>query len=173
MAQALMWAIGSNLNRHPSPVGASTRGFTLVEILVVLVIVGIAVSLATLTLGAGTRPDAAAAHALMSQIATARDLAESSGRATLLRFGKAPLGELLHRDDEGRWQALSQDPAAPSVDFAITRVSIAGVTTPTEVPIVFSPEGVGRGVAITFTAGGTTRTLQLDAANGLALVAAP
>lgn len=167
-----MWVTGSrataDAERGSHPVRGAAHGFTLVEILVVIVIVGVAVSLTSLSLGAGIRADAAAAQMLGDRVASARDLAESSGRPTALRFGTNPLGELSHRSADGDWQVVKADGNNPT-GTAISRITQGGVATALDQPIVFSPEGVSHGVTITFFAAGVSRTLHMDSANRIVM----
>lgn len=70
-----------------SETGASNSGFTLLEMMVVLVIMGITLTLVTLSFRApGTRPLAEQAHHLVMALNAARDESELEGKPILFRL---------------------------------------------------------------------------------------
>jgi type II secretion system protein H len=148
------------------------RGFTLIEVLVVLLIIGIVVAMTGLTLGAGTRSEVRDFAVLVDRLASARDLAETSGRATAVRFDEDSAGVVWQRDQEGEWQRLPTTPELAR-DLKIVRIEQAGRVIPLARPIVFGPDGVGHGFSITVTSHGVVRTVVADAANTIRLLASP
>ena len=113
------------------------RGFTLVEILAVLAVIGIIVALAQVRFArdpAQTLRGEARRVALVLELA--RDEAMMRG-CTVAWIARSD----SHRIECRRAQAtLAANPWAPGV--ALERVSIAGVPVPRESPLLFTPSGI-------------------------------
>ncbi len=96
-----------------SPPSASTRsvsGFTLVELMVTLVLVGLLGTAVALTAPAILAPERSAMEQLAVQMGGARDEAILSGRAVRLQLDATGY-RFEHRDFE-RWQPLERPPLA-------------------------------------------------------------
>lgn len=86
------------------------RGFTLVELMVVLLIMGVIGSAVVLTMGTGDGVARDGAQ-FASRVAAARDLAVTSGRPIGVRIAASGYGFEERRG--GRWQALQSDALRP------------------------------------------------------------
>ncbi|SSW72802.1 Putative type II secretion system protein H [Achromobacter veterisilvae] len=150
--------------------GNSERGFTLVEVLVVLVIVGIAASMVSLSVGRGENRLRADAQRLADAFTVAQSEARSDGRPirwlpsgqgwSFERRGRLPdLGaeedealpvDTMERDGVLRPQAWSAGPVALRLD--------------PDRPLVFNTEWVAAPITLTLLAGDARVILQRDAA---------
>jgi general secretion pathway protein H len=124
--------------------GSRSRGYTLIEILTVLVIIGIVLALARVQYArspAQTLEDEARRLALVLEFA--RDEAMTRG-CTLAWTARSEAHRLECR--RGQTAAAADEahyakrPWTGSV--ALERVSIAGVTVPRESPLLFTPSGI-------------------------------
>lgn len=110
----------------PMPPRRPARGFTLIEMLVVLVIAGILVAAASLSLTRNPRTDLAEeAQRLALAFETASDDAQL--RASPIAWGPVQGGYRFYsRDRDGGWRALGDDPllAARTWSTEVERVSI-------------------------------------------------
>jgi general secretion pathway protein H len=149
--------------------GNSERGFTLVEVLVVLVIVAIAASMVSLSIGRGENRLRGDAQRLADAFTVAQSEARSDGRAirwmangqgwSFERQGRLPgpsaeedvpvPADRLERDEVLRPQAWSASPVTLRLD--------------PDRPLVFNTEWVAAPVTLTLSAGDTRVTLQRDA----------
>ncbi len=150
--------------------GNSERGFTLVEVLVVLVIVAIAASMVSLSIGRGDNRLRADAERLADAFTVAQSEARSDGRAirwladgqgwSFERQGRAPgptaqddipvPADRLEHDEVLRPQAWSARPVQLRLD--------------PDRPLVFNTEWVAAPMTLTLSAGDARVTLQRDAA---------
>lgn len=80
------------------------RGFTLVELMVVLAILALAVTAVVLTIPGDARTVRGEADRLAARLAAARDVAVIEGRSVAVNF--APSGYGFERRIEGTWQPL-------------------------------------------------------------------
>lgn len=80
------------------------RGFTLVELMVVLAIMALAATVVVLTIPGEERTVRSEADRLAARLAAARDVAVIEGRSVSVNF--APSGYGFERRVEGAWQAL-------------------------------------------------------------------
>lgn len=124
-------------------------GFTLLEIMIVTVIVGIAVSLAVASLRVDTRETLTQeSMRVLSLLEGARDEAVFGGRAVAVRLRAGQL-EMLKRDPHrvnAPWQALTDGRAAPrplpTEVTAALRVGGLSAADRDQEPIVFLPAGI-------------------------------
>ncbi len=150
--------------------GNSERGFTLVEVLVVLVIVAIAASMVSLTVGRGDNRLRGDAQRLADAFTVAQSEARSDGRPirwlangqgwSFERQGRLPgpnaeedrplPPDRLERDEVLRPQSWSTAPVALRLD--------------PDRPLVFNTEWVAAPVTLTLSAGDARVTLRRDAA---------
>lgn len=150
--------------------GNSERGFTLVEMLVVLVIVAIAASMVSLSIGRGDNRLRGDAERLADAFTVAQSEARSDGRPirwlangqgwSFERQGRPPgptaqedipvPADRLERDDVLRPQSWSAGPVQLRLD--------------PDRPLVFNTEWVAAPMTLTLSAGETRVTLQRDAA---------
>jgi general secretion pathway protein H len=135
-----------------------TAGFSLVEMLVVLAILGLAVGIGAPSLG-GIVPSRrlnAAAEAIVGEIALLRIEAQRTGRAMSLAF-----------DEETR-RFVSARPGAPVLAMPEWRVLVETGTSARVAPreIRFLPDGGSTGARITLSGSGGTRILVVGRATG-------
>ena len=133
-------------------------GFSLVEMLVVLAILGLAVGIGAPSIG-GIFPSHrlnAAAEALAGEIALLRIEAQRTGRPTSLAF-----------DEETR-RFLSTRPGAPTLAMPEWQVMVEAGTPARVGPgeIRFLPDGGSTGARITLSGSGGTRLLVVSRATG-------
>lgn len=83
-------------------------GFTLVELMVVLFLIGLAASAVVLTISSATRSSGTQAEQFAARIAALRDRAVVEGRP--LAFWVRASGYGFERRDGGRWQPLDAKP---------------------------------------------------------------
>ena len=83
---------------------ADDRGFTLVELMVVLAIMALAATAVVLTLPGDERTVRSEADRLAARLAAARDVAVIEGRSVAVNF--APSGYGFERRISGEWQPL-------------------------------------------------------------------
>lgn len=119
------------------------RGFTLIEVLVVIVVVGITVSLITVNFardeGARLEEDA---RRLALLVQFARDDAYLSGQSVAVTAGEK--GYVFSRREHVRgWVPYTDLPVRGASDMpAHSRLRVAGVDVPAGEPLVFSSSGM-------------------------------
>lgn len=129
------------------------RAFTLIEVLVVIVILGISVSLITVNFArdSGVKlEDDARRLALLLQYA--RDDAIVSGQPVALTAG--PEGYVFSRREPGRgWVPyLDNSTRTAAAVPAQSRLRVAGVELPAGEPLIFSASGIGLPYELTLSA---------------------
>ena len=152
-------ATGANRRRR---IPARTNGFTLVELMVVLVILGLATAAVVIAI-----PDPAAqvsddADSFAARLVTARDLAVVGGHDIAVRID-AQGYDFSRRDDE-RWQATTAKALQPrrwgTGVVALNRID--GSET-----MVFDTTGLATPALVTLQRGSSRASVSVDAAGGV------
>jgi len=144
--------------RRPAP-GA---GFTLVEVMVVIVVIGIVATLVTVNLGGeGTRDLGREAKRLAGALEHAQALAQWQSE-TLGVSTDGPGYRFWRRDDADRWTALSGDdvlaPHALAAGMTLAPHRYAGAPVAPDAILPFRPSGRNEPFAFTLaSAAGTAR----------------
>jgi len=149
--------------------GNSERGFTLVEVLVVLVIVAIAASMVSLSIGKRDNGLRADAQRLADAFTVAQSEARSDGRAirwladgegwSFERAGRLP-GPSAQEDVPVPVDRLEQDEMLRPQSWQAGGVQLRLAP---DRPLVFNTEWVADPITLTLRAGDATVTLQRDA----------
>jgi general secretion pathway protein H len=146
-----------------------TRGFTLVEVLVVVAIAGIVVALAAVNLFPS---DAQVARREVASVALAvehaRDAAWFGGRPTSVTFNEGRVRQWRYSGrtweaDEARNQALGED-------LRVTGLYVDGVALEANDRVVFMPDGLGIPFSIALNARGFSWAVEGDAAGAVTAV---
>lgn len=150
--------------------GNSERGFTLVEVLVVLVIVAIAASMVSLSVGRGENPLRNDAQRLADAFSVAQSEARSDGRP--IRWLAGAEGWAFER--RGRSDNISAEEDAPLPVDRLERDAVlrprAWSAGPVQLqlapdrPLVFNTEWVAAPMTLTLRAAGAQVVLERDAA---------
>jgi general secretion pathway protein H len=136
---------GSIVREEHGDLHPLSRGFTLVEILIVLVVIGITIALVSVNFRRDAKTelrDVTQHLALLLQ--AARTEAISTGKSLAWIAGPATYG-FYTRDKERHWTVAFNDPplvegALPS-QISLVDVQISGAKVPIETPVVFSSSG--------------------------------
>ena len=143
-----------------SATGSSEHGFTLVELMVAMVIIGIASAAMVMALPspqAGVRP---AAERLAARLVLARDIAISEGADIAITI--TPEASIIQRRDAGGW--------APLADAAIASRPIGDglrVSAEPAAPLVFDATGLATPASITISRDETAARISVDAVGGV------
>jgi general secretion pathway protein H len=143
-----------------SATGSSERGFTLVELMVAMVIIGIASAALVMALpgpGAGVRP---AAERLAARLVLARDIAISEGADIAVAI--TPDASIIQRRDGGQWVPLA-DPAIASRPIEDGLVVVAEP----QGPLVFDATGLATPGHVQIRQGETVAGISVDAVGGV------
>lgn len=142
--------------------GATDRaGFTLVEMLAVTAIAGLAAAAVVLTLpDAGPDLDAEAER-LAARLSRARDEAVLTNRPVAVEIGAAGYG--FARFDGAAWSPLDEGPFRDEAWSARTRLSGSPLR------IAFDPTGASDPARVSLTRDGDRRTVAVDGAGAVSL----
>ncbi len=142
-------------------------GFTLVELLIVLFLIGIATTAVMLASGGAGRAGASEAERLAARMAAARDAAVIEGRSHAIWVRASGYG--FERREADGWHASTEPALAPAIWPRGTQAAIAPGQTQR---IIFTPSGLPANPAairIVTPAQGTSWTVQIDAAGEVTL----
>ena len=136
--------MGEKENKHRA-VRLSTRGFTLIEILIVLVIIGISVALISVNFRRDSKAELLDETRQLAMLLQAiRTEAISTGKSLAWISGESGYG-VFTRDDKRRWTVVVKDlrlkDDALSPQVSIVDMQIAGAKVPITTPLVFSSSG--------------------------------
>lgn len=136
----------------------AATGFTLVEMMVVIFIVGMLATVVVLNMPSGSREVLADADRFAQRIAAARDEAVLESQPIALWVSASGYG--FERRSEGAWQPVEQGPfRATDWRGSVAQVPAAGAR------IVFDSVGLpSEAVAIPIEQGGARRVVSIDAA---------
>ncbi|XZG71855.1 GspH/FimT family pseudopilin [Chitinibacteraceae bacterium HSL-7] len=142
------------------------RGFTLIEVLAVMAIVGIVVAVVTVKLGVSdSQRVTMAAERLALTLDAARDEAILTGR-TVAWSSDGAAYQFWLATDQG-WLALTGNDALAAVTLAepvrVSRIAVNGSAVPLGERLPFDPAGVNPVVSIELAAGPERRSVAVDA----------
>jgi len=160
--------LGIGIEIVPRPAPGRQKGFTLVEILVVVAIVGIVLAVVAPNLfptDAETARHQAANVALALE--RARDEAWFGGRATGVSFESGRLREWHYTGE--RWQPDDTRATSLSPELAVERVSVEGQDLKPGERLVFIADGLGSPFAVTLRLRGIGWDVSGDAAGAISL----
>jgi general secretion pathway protein H len=161
---------------RPAPHTGNRRassGFTLIEILVVLIIIGVALALISVNFARDPRNelrDEAQRLALLFQ--AARDEAITTGKPVAW-IANGPQYGFFHRDAQNQWKApLTEAPLVvqsfpPAIALADLQVNAAKV--PPDTPVIFSASGANAPFRATLDIGGERLVISGDAVGQIAI----
>jgi general secretion pathway protein H len=150
--------------RHES---LSSRGFTLVEILVVVLLLGIAVAFVAVSLGSDDRETLRREAARLALgLEQAQDEAVMTGAALAWRGG-ADGYQYLRRDADGNWTSLDGDDAFPPRRLAppvrLVDVEIGGAKIAAGGMVVLSPSALAAPLRIVLEANSERAAVEVGA----------
>ncbi|HUP98216.1 MAG TPA: prepilin-type N-terminal cleavage/methylation domain-containing protein [Usitatibacter sp.] len=147
------------------------RGFTLVEILVVVAIAGILVALAAANLFPSNEQTARrdAANVALA-VEHARDAAWFGGRPTAITFNEGRMREWRYSGNA--WEAGATREQAMAGDMRVTGLFVDGAALKPDERLVFMPDGLGIPFRIALDVRGLAYAIEGDAAGSVAMVEA-
>ena len=167
-----MWATGIKPGSPPAsglPGQALTRGFTLIEVLVVVAIVGVIIAVAAVNLFPS---DAEIARRQGGDIALAvehaRDAAWFGGRPTAITFSDGRVREWRYAGD--RWEADTNRDHRMGADVRITGLYLDGTPLEPGERLVFLPDGLGIPFRVALDVRGMALGVEGDPAGAVMLV---
>jgi general secretion pathway protein H len=144
-----------------------TRGFTLVEILVVVAIAGIVLAVAAVNLFPGDEEIARRETSLLTlDIEAARDDAWFGGRPTAVSFADGKLRVLRIASDR-TWQAVPGRERRLPDAMQVEALAIDGQPVTLADPLVFLPDGLGVPFRVAVTVRGIPKAIEGDAAGAV------
>jgi general secretion pathway protein H len=143
------------------------RGFTLVEILVVVAIAGIVLAVAAVNLFPSDIEVARREAALLAlDIEAARDDAWFGGRPTAVSLADGRMRVL--RISSGReWESVPARERPLPGDMRVDSLAIDGEPVKPDQPLYFVPDGLGVPFLVTLTVRGLPRRIEGDAAGAV------
>lgn len=138
--------------------GKSRQGFTLVELLMVVAIIGLAAGAVVLTLPDPKPAVAAEAERFASRLVRAREEAILTNRPVAVEAGAA--GYAFSTFDGLQWSPLADGPFRAEIWSDGATVSPSGLA----VRVVFDPSGVADPTTLTLAREGRSRTISVDGA---------
>jgi type II secretion system protein H len=149
--------------------GTGTRGFTLVEILVVVAIIGLVVAIASVNLMPGDRElGRREAARLALAIENARDSAWFGGRPVALAFDEARMRRLARVGNA--WRPDPTRDTALGDDVRIAAVTVNGRVLAPGDGLVFLPDGLDEPFRVALQARGLGWAVDGDAAGAIRVV---
>jgi general secretion pathway protein H len=146
------------------------RGFTLVEILVVVAIAGIVVAVAAVNLLPGDEEIARRETSLLAlDIEAARDDAWFGGRPAAVSLADGRL-RVLRMTSDYAWQAVPGRERRLPDTMQVVDVSIDGQPVTLADPLVFLPDGLGIPFRVALTVRGLSKAIEGDAAGAVRAV---
>ncbi len=136
-------------------------GFTLVELLMVVAIIGLAAGAVVLSVPDPRPAVGAEAERFAARLARAREESILTNRPVAVEATSAGYGFMVF--DGARWAALSDGPFGPETWTAGTTLE------PSQVRILFDPTGVAEPAAVTLTRDRDSRTVSVDGAGEVSL----
>jgi general secretion pathway protein H len=148
------------------PTGPAATGFTLVEVLVVVAIVGIVVALAAVNL-LPSRAETARRDVgdVALAIEHARDQAWFGGRPTAITFAEGRLREWRYAGRSWEPDGARDHPLAPQL--RVTALSVDGAALRPDERLVFMPDGLGIPFRVALEAHGLAWVIDGDAAGAV------
>ena len=143
--------------RQPS----DQSGFSLVEVLVVMLVIGLISSVVLLNGGPAGPNLAQEADRFAARLAEARDLALIRNRPVLVEV--TPDGYTLRQQSDAGWAPAGRDDARFWEDGAT--IDAGGRRLP--LAIVFDPTGMSEAIDLTLYRNGGSETVELDGAGGV------
>lgn len=141
-----------------SPAPISERGFTLIELMVVITIIALASAAVVLTLPDGSEKLRADAERFAGRVAAARDNAIVGARPMAVWVSSSGYG--FARREEGAWRPLADPPFAdtPWLD------GVAADTGGQQVRVTFDGTGMTEPAAVVLVRDGRRATVTVDGA---------
>ena len=102
-----------------SPAGSARAGFSLLELLVALAVIGLFVSVVALTVNFGRDETRAEVDALAMKLTRAESEAVAVGRFTGLRLQSGGTGYVFLEYVDGQWRELRRNPSLRGADFGV------------------------------------------------------
>jgi general secretion pathway protein H len=148
----------------PTSATGNERGFTLIELIVVLAIIAVATTAVLLGLPGPERTLRHSAEKLAAQAAALRDEAVMTSSPMAIRLGDGGYG--FERYADGRWTAATEKPFRR---VALPEGMSIGTTPAGERQIRFDATGLADPVVLSIDYRGLRRTVRVDAGGGVAL----
>lgn len=155
---------GHNIPTHPT----SEAGFSLIEVMVTLMIVGLASAIVVMTAPPGTQSLDKEADRLATRLAAARDLALIQNRTVLIDLTDEGYAQRIRTFDG--WTTPANNPPLSPWDAG---TSISHPTGRLPAAITFDAIGLTEPTTLTLIRDGRTATIEIDAAGQVTRDGAP